>query len=126
MTTPTPKEDEPLKEQLFDLVDKHFPKGKCEERGAAMVLVAEALMAAAAAQEQAVAEVERKFAKLVASKFEREVIENVLKILRAVTPARPEDLTLAEWYKVSDALNNAITVCEVQVPTLAPQDRGEG
>lgn len=45
--TPSPTdsgEREALKEALFDLIDKHFPKGKCKERGQAMVLVAEALM----------------------------------------------------------------------------------
>jgi hypothetical protein len=36
--------NEELKQEFFDLIDKHFPKGKCKERGAAMVLVAEALM----------------------------------------------------------------------------------
>jgi len=30
--------------RIVDLVDKHFPKGKCKERGQAMVLVAEMLM----------------------------------------------------------------------------------
>lgn len=34
-----------LKDILADLVDKHFPKHECRERGQAMVLVAQALVA---------------------------------------------------------------------------------
>lgn len=50
MTNPTHQQhssnsDDELKQIFFDLIDKHFPKGKCKERGAAMVLVAEALLA---------------------------------------------------------------------------------
>lgn len=35
---------EELKNHLADLVEKHFPKGECQERGQAMVLVAKALV----------------------------------------------------------------------------------
>lgn len=44
MTNQTDADSE-LKEQFFDLIDKHFPKGECKERGQAMVLIAFALMA---------------------------------------------------------------------------------
>jgi len=40
----TNKEMDTLKEILFDLTDKHFPKGECKERGNAIVLVGEALI----------------------------------------------------------------------------------
>lgn len=36
---------EELKEKLFDLIDEHFPKHECKERGQAMVLVAQAILA---------------------------------------------------------------------------------
>ncbi len=36
---------ESLKFEWFDLLDKHFPKGECKERGQAMVLLAEMLLA---------------------------------------------------------------------------------
>lgn len=44
--TPPPQAQDAveLKDQFFDLIDKHFPKGKCKERGAAIVLVAEILI----------------------------------------------------------------------------------
>ena len=32
-----------IREKIADLVEKHFPKGECKERGQAMVLVAEIL-----------------------------------------------------------------------------------
>lgn len=30
--------------EVFDLLDQYFPKGKCKERGEAMVLVAEIIL----------------------------------------------------------------------------------
>lgn len=37
------RSSELLDEALVDMVDKHFPKGECKERGAAMVLLSEFL-----------------------------------------------------------------------------------
>ena len=45
--------DDELKNILTELVDKHFPKHECQERGQAMVLAAEALRAFAAHTEAA-------------------------------------------------------------------------
>lgn len=36
------KSDE-IDEKLVDMIDKHFPKGKCKERGASMVLLVDFL-----------------------------------------------------------------------------------
>jgi len=36
--------DKKLLEIFDDLLDRHFPKGKCKERGEALVLVAEAML----------------------------------------------------------------------------------
>ena len=35
---------EKIKEILFDLLEEHFPKGKCKERGQASVLVGEIMV----------------------------------------------------------------------------------
>ena len=50
--------DDELKNILTELVDKHFPKHECQERGQAMVLAAEALRAFAAHTEAACREAE--------------------------------------------------------------------
>lgn len=41
---------EKVEEATIDLVDKHFPKGECQERGSAIVLYAEILIAIMALQ----------------------------------------------------------------------------
>ena len=40
-----------IQEATIDLVDKHFPKGECKERGSAIVLYAEMLIAIIALQD---------------------------------------------------------------------------
>lgn len=79
----TQEQKDQIQAALPDLVERHFPKGECQERGAAMVLAAEILMLIKAQQGDFEArdaisrlQVLQEMKKLLLSSFSREVIFN--------------------------------------------------
>lgn len=77
MTNPTPQ---PAKERLEEILDREFPKGKCKERGGALMLFAEAMILLK----------EERTATL------REVIEEV-NVKEQRVPIRASNRNLNEW-----------------------------